>query len=345
MKIFACGDVVNNQNLNGLVCSSEVEAIIQEADFSVCNFEAPVMGYGQPQSKIGPHLAQPRETVQGLKKQGFDLLLLANNHMLDYGREGLVATLDSANKANIDTIGAGVDGNSAYQPLIKQFGNLKIGFVNACEAQFGVIDHFERQEQAGYAWINHSKIDTTILTLKKECDFVVVFAHAGLENYSIPQKEWRVRYKHLCDLGADIVVGSHPHVPQGYEEYNGSLIFYSLGNFYFDYDYAQYYENHSYAVLIDLKKGEPISFEPVYHITKDRKVYPTDKPVDLVALCERLGKGYSKELDQMSLEAYECSIRKSLLRAASNLPIDTTFFGTLKEIAATLLGRKKLINL
>jgi poly-gamma-glutamate synthesis protein (capsule biosynthesis protein) len=343
-KVFACGDIVNYQNEDGFVCGYDMQTVINKADYAVCNFEAPVEGYGFPQPKSGACLAQPLNTVSGLKQQGFDLLLLANNHMLDYGKEGLTATLDAANKAGIDTTGAGVDEVAAYKPLVKKFGDIKVGIVNACEAQFGVIDHFEREEKAGYAWINHPKIDITVLALKKECDFILVFAHAGLENYSIPQKEWRVRYKHLCDLGADVVIGAHPHVPQGYENYNNSIIFYSLGNFYFDYDYARSYENHSFAILLDLHKGEPVMFEPVYHITKNKKVRVAERAVDLASLCARLDQGYCKEHDEMSLTAYEQGIRRNLLRSSTKLPLDTTLLGAIKVIVATLLGRRKRVN-
>jgi poly-gamma-glutamate capsule biosynthesis protein CapA/YwtB (metallophosphatase superfamily) len=104
--------------------------------------------------------------------------------------------------------------------------------INACEANFGLIDGFNREEKAGYAWINDPRIDKTILRLRRECDILLVFSHAGLEHYWIPQKEWRARYRHFCDLGADVIIGSHPHVPQAYESHAGSLIFYSLGNFF-----------------------------------------------------------------------------------------------------------------
>jgi len=343
-KIFACGDVVNYQNTDGLVCAPDIEAIVQAADYSICNFEAPVIGFGSPQPKCGPHLAQPVSTVNGLKQQGFDLLLLANNHMLDYGKDGLVATLSSASSAGVEALGAGVDENSAYAPLIKKIGDITLGIINGCEAQFGVIDHFSRDEKAGYAWINHTKIDTTIIALKKECDFIIVCAHAGLENYSIPQKEWRIRYRHLCDLGADVVIGSHPHVPQGYERHNASLIFYSLGNFYFDYGYATNYQNHSYAILLNLVKGKEPCFEAVHHVTENNKVMLSDMEVDLQQLCEGLSGGYEKAHDAMCLHAYENIVRRKLITSASKLPFDGTVKGTMKEIAATFLGRRKNLN-
>lgn len=343
-KLFVCGDVVNYQNSDGIVCDPDLEAIVKSADYSICNFEAPIVGFGTPQSKRGPHLAQPSSTVRGLKQQGFDLLLLANNHVFDYGKEGLVATLSVANSVGVETLGAGVDESSAYAPLIKKIGDIKVGIVNACEAQFGVIDHFNREEKAGYSWINHPKIDTNVIALKKECDFVIVCAHAGLENYSIPQKEWRVRYKHLCELGADVVVGSHPHLPQGYEKHNESLIFYSLGNFYFDYGYAANYENHSYALMLNLVKNKTPSFEAVHHVTQNKKVRLAESEVDLDKLCEDLGESYEKAHDAMSIHAYEKTVRRNLITSASRLPFDGTVKGTLKEVAATMLGRRKHVN-
>lgn len=233
-EIFICGDILNKTKEDGLICSKEISKIISDTDFAVCNFEAPIKGFGKPAKKPGVHHNQRIETLNGIKKQGFDLLLLANNHMLDYGKDALDATLKNAKENGLETIGAGLDGEAAFQPLKKDFHGIKVGMINACEAQYGEIDSEEKYDQAGYAWLNHPNIETNIIKLRKECDFVIVFAHAGLEYYSIPQKEWRTKYKHFCDLGADVVIGSHPHVPQGFEKHGDSLIFYSLGNFYFD---------------------------------------------------------------------------------------------------------------
>src|SRR5699024_4860928 len=139
-----------------------------------CNFEAPVESEGIPIIKSGPHHYQRKDTIKGLKKQGFDLLCLANNHMYDYGIKGLESTIDLANKSGLETIGAGFNFKEAYKPLIKKIKNIKLGFINACEAQFGVIDYSSDKKDAGYAWLNHSEIDNQILKLKESCDFVIL---------------------------------------------------------------------------------------------------------------------------------------------------------------------------
>ena len=346
VSIFICGDVINYEHETGEICSPELAKIVMNSDYSVCNFEAPISSSGTLQPKSGPHHYQRVETIDGLRKQGFDLLLLANNHIMDFGAEGLAATLAYAKKVGIDTLGAGLDANSAYKPLIKEFGDIKIGMINACEAQFGVIDHFERLEKAGYAWINHHKIDKLILELKYNCDFIIVFSHAGLENYSIPQKEWRERYKYFCDLGADVIVGSHPHVPQGYERYAGSLIFYSLGNFYFDSKNYKYKEDHTFSIILKLEKDQQLDFQAVYHHKQDGKVQlsPPEKQVDLEKLNLLLeGEKYYSEHEKMSLKAYG-KIKQNFIFSLAPIPYDGNIKSSVRRIVLRMLGRSKKID-
>ena len=340
--LFICGDIANYYNEEGMLCSDELAELVASADCSVCNFEAPISGFGTPRPKSGPHKAQLPKTVDGLKKQGFNVLLLANNHIMDYGPDGLGATMERISRTGLACLGAGPDSDSAYVPLIRTIGGLKIGMINACEAQFGVLDLFAGDQQAGYAWIHHPRIDTTILSLRSQCDFVIVFAHAGLEYYPVPQKEWRARYRHFCDLGADAVIGSHPHVPQGYEWHGESLICYSLGNFSFDRRKFRSDENRSYAAWLALEKGRPPQFKPVFHYTSEGKVRiaPKEKQVDLEHLCMLLGESYSHEQDKMSLEAYE-KIRKKLLLSLLPVPYDGSVWSMARQMAHNLLKWKK----
>lgn len=341
-SIFICGDIVNYENEKGDICTPALAKIIADSDYAVCNFEAPVRGLGVPQTKSGTHHHQKIETLNGLKKQGFDLLLLANNHIMDFGKEGLSSTLDSAQKCGLDTIGAGLDFVSAYKPMVKEIDDVRVGMINGCEAQFGVLDYFERAGNAGYAWINHHEIDKLIIELKSKCDFVVVFSHAGLEHYEIPQKEWRERYRHFCDLGADVVAGSHSHVPQGYENHRGCLIFYSLGNFYFDSANYRNKEDRSYSVLLQLSRGKPIEFKPVYHHKQDGFVQlsPPEKQIDLAALCSRLGEIYQQRHDEMSLEVYE-KVKHELAFSLMPIPYDGRIKSSLRRMASLLTGRSK----
>jgi len=342
VSLFICGDILNKGKTDGVVCSPDMEKLVSSADYSVCNFEAPVSGFGKEEETPGGHHNQRPETIKGLRKQGFNMLLLANNHMLDFGKPALKATLKMAEEEGLDTIGAGLDKYSAYKPLIKTLKDLKIGLVNACEAQFGVLDYMTGSESAGYAWINHSEIDRNILSLKKECDFVIVFSHAGLEDFPLPQKEWRLRYKHLCDLGADIVIGSHPHVPQGYEHHGKSVIFYSLGNFYFDTPRYRNKDDSSFAVWLELKKGEKPSFKTVYHYKHNgfTDLAPENKIINLDKLNHYLGDVYETENDKMNMVVYNRIRNKLAISLFPPVPVDGRLKTFFRMIFSRILKKK-----
>lgn len=323
IELFVAGDVVNYRNSSGHILGRRLSEVVANADYSVCNFEAPVQGSGAPQPKSGSHHAQRIETISGLRSQGFDLLLLANNHIMDYGPEALRATVETAELAGIQTIGAGLTAVDAYEPLVARIQDYQVGIINAGEAQFGVIPSPDLGSRTGYAWINSSAIDRNIIALRSQCDFVLVLAHAGLEYYSVPQPEWRERYKHFCDLGADVVIGSHPHVPQGYERHNGSLIFYSLGNLYFDSENFRLKPDYSYSLRLWLSADKEVTFQPVFHHKTGAivDISEVDDKIDLDSLRSMLDDGYVDLVDLMSVEQFRL-IKKHLRTSLNGFPFD-----------------------
>lgn len=259
---------------------------------------------------------------------------------MDFGEEGLSATLECAESAELDTVGAGVDRNVAYRPLIKSINGIRVGIVNGAEAQFGVLDDFDSDDRAGYAWINDPRIDRTIVQLRNECDFVLVFCHAGLENFDVPQLEWRMRYQHFVELGADVVIGTHPHIPQGYERHKQSLIFYSLGNFFFDHSSTPGQRNSSYAVQLELVKGKAPRFEPVFHETQGNCVdMATGKSrVDIDYLCSRLGADYPEALDLMVADSYP-RVRHDLVKSMVAFSLLDCIGAFARNLVSVLRGR------
>ena len=132
--------------------------------------------------------------------------------------------------------------------------------------------------------------------LEQQADFVVLIAHAGVENIPIPIKEWRDRYHRLCELGVDVIVGHHPHVPQGYEQYGESLIFYSLGNFYFDTPAFINKSDDSYSLVLKFEKQASVSFDIIYHKKiegKTKRVAKEEVSFNLAQLNTLLAEGYS----------------------------------------------------
>lgn len=341
VRLFVCGDIANELLSDGIICSPEMISVIESADYSVCNFEAPIEGYGAPVIKPGVHKSQKSSTIEGLKKCGFNLLLLANNHITDYGKVALDETIALANTIGLDTVGAGPGAGIAYKPLIKTINGIRIGIVNACEAQFGELKSTEDSGEPGYAWISDPVIDTTIVRLRKECDFVIVFAHAGLEFYPIPQKEWRIRYKHFCDLGADVIIGSHPHVPQGYETYKNSLIFYSLGNFYLDHK-GSWSEDRSFSVILEIAGKGVFSYRLVHHYRKDLRVCLATEGfrTDVEGLNLLLESGYKEAHDKMIDEVYRKIRRRLAISTFLPVPLNSSFKDFTRLVMSKLTKRR-----
>ena len=224
--IFICGDIINQTTDKQFIDQSIIN-IIKGCDYSICNFEVTCVS---DLVKKGQMIQRP-STLTSLKVSGFDMLLLANNHITDYGYEGLKETIRRIDEFGFDRMGAGFDYEEVYRVKLLQINGLKIGLINLCEAQLGQFK--EKGQKYGYAWIGDFDVDERIRMLRKEVDYLVLIPHAGLENYSVPLQQFRYLYHHWCDVGVDVIVGGHPHISQGIEQYGNSTIFYSLGNFFF----------------------------------------------------------------------------------------------------------------
>ncbi|MDR0711937.1 MAG: CapA family protein [Prevotellaceae bacterium] len=212
------------------VLSQRLQELIRQCDIASCNFEAPIEGIGKPVTKSGPHVSQIAAAPQIVEQLGFNVISLANNHVHDYGDDALDATIDTFKSSH--TVGAG-SMDEAYALKKINVSDTVVGFLSFGEAGFGALTGSQRHSK-GYAWINHRCVNELIGSAKKEVDILIVQAHAGVEQIDLPLPEWRSRYKELIGCGADAVVAHHPHVPQGWESYDGRPVFYSLGNFYFD---------------------------------------------------------------------------------------------------------------
>lgn len=305
LKLFACGDVVNFATKQDFV-DNTLTQIIQNSDIAICNFEAPIFHQDmKPIKKAGPHLYQSKESVQYLRDVGFNFVSLANNHIYDYGQKGIFATVQELKKFHLEFIGGGSTFEEAYKTTIIEKNGLKIGLLAGCENEFGCL--YEEQNRGGYAWLFHERIEDNIRELKSKCDFVVLIAHAGVEDIDIPIKEWRDRYKRLCDVGVDVIIGHHPHVPQGYEKYENSLIFYSLGNFYFDTVSFENKSDDSYSVVLEFEKDHDVKFEIIYHKkinAQTCRVNKQDVSFDLDKLNILLHDGYEKLNNEISVKLF-----------------------------------------
>jgi poly-gamma-glutamate synthesis protein (capsule biosynthesis protein) len=209
-----------------------VGAALREADLAVGNLENPITDRGEPADKTWTFRMSPL-AVPALKESGFDVLSLANNHVLDYGTDGLLDTIRHLDEAGIGRVGGGNDADEAYLPYYTEVQGIRI----ACLGFSHVVP-----EVGWKAGKNHPGVadmyDTrraveTIKAVRENADLVVVMVHWGIERAEEPEPYQVKKGREFIDAGADLVIGSHPHVLQGIESYKGKWIAYSLGNFIF----------------------------------------------------------------------------------------------------------------
>lgn len=221
------------KSLGNLHCGDLLSNCISKADLNVVNLEAPIfIQNATPAVKSGPHLSQDEGVPTFLEKNGFNVVLLANNHMMDYGETAFSDTVKHFSSQTL-SVGAGTF-EEAYCVKIAEVNHVKIGFLNISQYEFGMIEDNGVGQKVGVAWMLHPCIDELIVNAQKTCDYLIVLPHAGLEFFDLPLPEIRSLYRHFVNMGADAVIGGHPHVPQSWEMYHGKPILYSLGNFCFD---------------------------------------------------------------------------------------------------------------
>ena len=229
-SMYVAGDVVSRTDVEDSPIAPMLTGRIGGADLSVANLEAPVRTDASPIEKSGPTMEQSRTVPGMLGRTGFDAVTLANNHLMDYGEAGLAATTAACREAGLDTVGAGETHGNALSPLVRSVGDVEVAVFSVCEREFGVAE----RDRPGTAWRDHPDVDGRISAAADRYDVVVVVSHGGVEEVPIPPPQRRARFCEFVDLGADAVVGHHPHVAQGWETYDGCPLFYSLGNFYFE---------------------------------------------------------------------------------------------------------------
>ena len=176
---------------------------------------------GKPQ----PKKAGPRVWNTFLAEGPKWAFTLANNHMMDFGEEGLAETKSRLEARGIPFVGAG-DFATAMKPMILEEAGKKIGVIACAELQFGMAE----EECVGVAPMG-AWLFEAIRRLKQEVDVVIVSCHAAVEMIPMPSPRLREFYHALIDAGASIIHGHHAHVPQGWETYKEGTIFYGLGNF------------------------------------------------------------------------------------------------------------------
>ncbi|NLE27468.1 MAG: CapA family protein [Clostridiaceae bacterium] len=212
--------------------SEEIKRFLSEADHSVFNIEGPLTSSAS-RDKKGVSLSSGPEKNTVLKELGCDIFNLANNHIMDCGIAGLEDTLAVARTNDQQAFGAGTNLQNASAPLFLHKEGIAVALIAVAHPEGPLAS----STSPGIFCDNQRElIKKAILECKKRSDAVILNYHGGEEFTFVPMPRRRMQFIEYIDWGADVVIGHHPHVVQGYEMHNGKHIFYSLGNFIFNLD-------------------------------------------------------------------------------------------------------------
>jgi poly-gamma-glutamate synthesis protein (capsule biosynthesis protein) len=202
---------------------------LQSSDLRIANLECPLTHIESAVFKSGAVLKGRPEHIKGLTAVPFDIVTLGNNHVFDYGPEAFRETLDLLDANGIKHVGAGMTRQAALEPL----------FVRLAETTIALISFGEGEDLTGavngpgvFGWEINS-VAEAVSAARQVADLVFVICHAGVEYIPFPPPYLAKALMTIADAGADLVVGHHPHVPQGIQIVGDVPIAYSLGNFVF----------------------------------------------------------------------------------------------------------------
>lgn len=228
----------------------KVSHILSKSDFTMGNLESAIGVGGVKANKQYTFRANPK-VLPAVKEAGIDILSLANNHVLDYGHYAFNETLENLKSNGLSCVGAGKDINEAFKPVIYEKKNKKVAFFGASRV-IPTGSWYAGNDWPGVAGAyNPERLLQSIEDVSEYADIIVVYLHWGVERETIPKPYQRSLARLLIDNGVDVVVGTHPHVLQGFEYYKGKLIAYSLGNFVFTN-----IKNDSLILNVEFDEGE-----------------------------------------------------------------------------------------
>lgn len=240
------------------ILGSKLNDIWNEADYKIFNLEAPITNCNNKIKKCGPHLKISPQAINGIKSMNPTLILLANNHIMDYGETGLIDTINILEKKKINYIGAGkIKEEKEKSWIIKS--PKKIAIYNCCETEFSVTN----DNLPGANGCDLLNIWEDISSLKKKNDYVIIIYHGGKEHYRYPSPNLQKICRKMIEYGADLIVCQHSHCIGCYEQYNKKTIIYGQGNFVFDGENNEFW-NTSLILNIDILNNLKIDYIPIY---------------------------------------------------------------------------------
>jgi len=297
--IALCGRCGQDVQANGMGWPFErLLPVFEQADLLFGNMESVILPPDYPAGEIDPKgLVSTFDGSDALAAAGFDIVNLAQNHILDGGWKSMLHTRRRIESAGVATAGVGETQTQARQMRVVEKAGMRVGFLCYCE------DNNYTLGTAGpcHAWYVLEDVLADVAGCAGEVDVLAVSVHADLEFLPTPAPARRDAFRQIAAAGATLVLGHHPHVPQGVEHIDGRLIAYSLGNCLFEAHTSDYMKSngphtaHSFVLLAEIAGGQVRSFRRVpFGIPRP----PNQRPVPLEGTAAAELLGWFDELDR-----------------------------------------------
>lgn len=215
------------------LADDEMLSYMQKADLFVLNHEFVFSNRGEAMENKEYTLRSDPKYVKILQELGADVVSIANNHILDFGQDAFLDTMRTLDDAKIAYAGGGRNIEEASAPVVRQIGGQSFAIFSATRVSPS-YDWYAGSKHPGILQTyDATDLNNAISEAEERYDHIIVLVHWGIERNEIPEEYQRTLAKGYVDAGADLIIGAHPHVLQGFEYYKGVPIVYSLGNYLF----------------------------------------------------------------------------------------------------------------
>jgi poly-gamma-glutamate capsule biosynthesis protein CapA/YwtB (metallophosphatase superfamily) len=255
VRVVSGGDVMTDRGVRSYAAQYGSDAVLagiapqlKAGDAALVNLEGSLSTKGSPTTGKDYTFEGSPKMVQALADAGVDVVTVANNHAVDYGPAAFVDSIERLEAAGVKVAGGGKDFSAAHSPaVIRTAEGTTIGFLGYDDVIWPGFMATGTQAGVAQAVTDMSQVKKDVRAVARRTDYVVVAFHWGFEYTHYPIAQQTSEAHAVIDAGADLVIGSHPHVLQGFESYHGALIAYSLGDLVFDH----YSVETGQTVLVD----------------------------------------------------------------------------------------------
>lgn len=274
---------------NGIqaLASEQMLAEMRDADLFMLNEEFPFSLRGEPMEDKQYTFRTDPKYVSILQDLGTDLVTVANNHALDFGQDAFCDTLDTLKQAGITCVGGGYHIAEASAPAVCTVNGQTFAIFAATRVSPS-YDWYATDSQPGmFQTYDPTKLNAAIAEAEETYDHTIVFVHWGIEHVEYPEDYQRVLAKGYIDAGADLIIGCHPHILQGFEYYRDVPVIYSLGNY-----------------LFGNRDGNTLLLKAVFHAdgALDIRLVPCKRQNGILSVIEEPGSLY-QHLTELSFHA------------------------------------------